>query len=160
MIAGTFYPTDKYLKQSIQVFKAYSGKYSHNHTKTAFILMAIEDHLWGKADVVPHLKGPSTIEHLMPQNLTDEWKVEIGIHWEQIHKDYLHTLGNLNLVTQSRNSQLSNLSFSEKKRILLAQGLRLNKYFSDNIPCWNDRTILTRADWLTKYILEIWPSLM
>ena len=37
--------------------------------------------------------------------------------------------------------------------------LRINSaYFSQTIPIWNEDAIRTRADFLVKYILEIWPS--
>ena len=31
-----------------------------------------------------------TIEHIMPQTLEDSWKVELGEHFSEIHKTYLH----------------------------------------------------------------------
>ncbi len=160
VITGKFYPTDRHLRQSIQIVKVYSGALAQNRLKIAFVLNSIEEHLWGKTDVFTQLKGPATIEHLMPRTLTEEWKTELGTFWEQTYKDYLHTLGNLTLVTRGKNTQLSNMVFSQKKRLLLEQGLRLNGYFTDSVPVWNDRAILTRAEWLAQYIFQIWPSLV
>jgi len=41
-----------------------------------------------------------TIEHIMPQNpnLSGEWQKMLGDGWENIQKEYLHTLGNITLT--------------------------------------------------------------
>ena len=55
-----------------------------------------------------------TIEHIMPQNenLSSEWRAELGPEWERIQKTYLHTLGNLTLT--GYNSEYSDRPFIEK----------------------------------------------
>ena len=81
------------------------------------------------------------------------------MQWEHWHATYVHTLGNLTLVTQGKNAELSNVVFSEKKRLLQKHGLRLNSsYFTDNLASWNEGTIRGRGDWLMQYILAIGPS--
>jgi hypothetical protein len=67
------------------------------------------------------LKG-CQIEHIMPQTLNGQWS---SIP-EQIHQQYLHTLGNLSITFD--NQGLSNKGFSEKKRILAEKSrIRLNR---------------------------------
>jgi len=56
--------------------------------------------------------GKLTIEHIMPQTLTTEWKAALGTDYQVIHSDYLHTLGNLTLTAY--NSKYSNHSFMDK----------------------------------------------
>jgi hypothetical protein len=53
-----------------------------------------------------------SIEHIMPQKLTKKWKDLLGNDWENIHKKYLHTLGNLSLT--GNNAKLSNSNRSEE----------------------------------------------
>lgn len=53
-----------------------------------------------------------TIGHIMPQTLTKAWSEHIA---PEEHQRYLHTLGNLSVT--GYNSELSNKSFAEKKRI-------------------------------------------
>ncbi|GAA7178861.1 hypothetical protein HpCK102_04830 [Helicobacter pylori] len=55
-----------------------------------------------------------TIEHIMPQKLTEKWKKDLGQDYERIHTQYLHTIGNLTLT--GYNSEYSNRSFQEKKK--------------------------------------------
>lgn len=57
-----------------------------------------------------------TIEHIMPQNenLSAKWREELGSDWQRIHKELLHTLGNLTLTRY--NSRYSDRPFAEKTR--------------------------------------------
>jgi len=73
----------------------------------------------------------------------------------------LHTLGNLTIVTQDWNSQLSNSSYDVKREKLAKHGLLLNqRYFGEFAPeIWNGKTIRKRAQWLMAMITEIWPQL-
>lgn len=65
-------------------------------------------------DVVKELTEKSiTIEHIMPQTLSEKWKQALGEEWERVHQQYLHTISNLTLT--GYNSQYSNLSFLEKR---------------------------------------------
>ncbi|MFZ1220628.1 MAG: HNH endonuclease family protein, partial [Chthoniobacterales bacterium] len=107
------------------------------------------------------LDARPTIEHVMPQTLNDQWKEDLGIQWEQTHRDYLHTIGNLTLVTSEWNASLSNAPFAIKKPKLASHALRINNsYFSREIACWNRDGIRERADDVGETILQIWPSFL
>ncbi len=54
-----------------------------------------------------------SIEHVMPQTLTKEWKVALGSNADEIYQKYLHTIGNLTLT--GYNSKYSNKTFEEKE---------------------------------------------
>ena len=72
--------------------------------------------------------GDLTIEHIMPQTLTEEWKNELGSNYQIIYDQNIHTLKNLTLT--GYNSKYSNSIFSEKKTIekgFKDSGLNLNK---------------------------------
>lgn len=99
-----------------------------------------------------------TIEHILPQNpsLSTEWKQMLGENWKDIQTRYLHTLGNLTLT--GYNSELSDLSFIEKRNmkggfadspIRLNQGLR-------NLEEWNGQSIEARAWEIGNLAKEIW----
>ena len=66
---------------------------------------------------------------------------------------YLHTLGNLTLTAY--NSELSNESFEEKKKILSESHLELNKYFNAKLY-WREIDIKKRAEILADKCLQIW----
>ena len=84
-----------------------------------------------------------TVEHIMPQTLTKEWKNKLGENWQDIHKKYLHTLGNLNLT--AKNTELSNNTFEEKQQIdFQTSRLKLN-FKLEGITQWNEERIVERA---------------
>jgi len=96
-----------------------------------------------------------TVEHIMPQNLTKEWKRKLGENWQDIHKKYLHTLGNLSLT--AKNSELSNNTFEDKQQIdFQTSKLKLN-FKLDGLNAWNEDMIVNRAKDLIKDAKNIWP---
>jgi predicted transport protein len=97
-----------------------------------------------------------TIEHIMPQSLSTEWKTSLGDDWQRIHQTYLHTLGNLTLTAY--NSEYSNKPFLVKRDmkggfkespLKLNQGLGL-------IDRWDEAAICHRADRLSTLALAVW----
>ena len=65
-----------------------------------------------KNDVIENLESKTlTIEHIMPQTLSNEWKLALGDDYERIHEEWLHTIANLTL--SGYNPNYSNKSFKE-----------------------------------------------
>ena len=120
-------------------------------TKTKLILETIETS-YGHHELVPF--DLLTIEHIMPQTLTDWWQENLGDEWLADHELYLHTLGNLTLTAY--NSELSNDPFPEKKQRFTTSHIDLNRYF-ELIQLWNKDAIETRSRVLAEQALKIWP---
>lgn len=96
------------------------------------------------------------IEHIMPQKIY-KWK-EKGFNIEKdIYDEYLHTIGNLTILNQNLNSDISNDIFTFKKsKIYKHDQFLINKYF-DVIDYWDEFKIKERAKYiLNNYILKIW----
>ena len=99
-----------------------------------------------------------TIEHIMPQNenLSAEWRQELGENWNEIHTKYLHTLGNLTLTMY--NSEMSDHSFIEKRD--MENGFAKSKISLNNelaeVERWNEEAIKKRAQTLAKKATEVW----
>lgn len=102
--------------------------------------------------------GTLTIEHIMPQTLTEEWKRNLGEQWELIHGKYIDTVGNLTL--SAYNADYSNLSFTKKKTMpnkgFACSKLQLNAYIKMQDK-WSENQILARANLLYKSAEQIWP---
>lgn len=157
IIVNKEYPTDDNVKQAIQKTKLYSQA---NQKKIVLVLEIINRYLSKDAGGYTVLNGLATIEHVLPQTLKDEWKESLGDDFEYIYQTYLHTLGNLTLITSSWNSELSNSIFYIKKEKLCQHALKLNTdYFSRNISEWNEQSILDRAEFISEKFLQIWNSL-
>ncbi|WP_441742493.1 GmrSD restriction endonuclease domain-containing protein [Helicobacter pylori] len=97
-----------------------------------------------------------TIEHIMPQELTEEWKRDLGENFQEIHNKYLHTIGNLTLT--GYNSTYSNKSFQEKRGMekgFKDSPLRLNQGLRD-LKSFGEEEIKKRANDLADLALKIW----
>lgn len=97
-----------------------------------------------------------SIEHIMPQTLTDNWKQTLGENFDNIHSTYLNTLGNLTLT--GYNSELSNNDFEKKRKMkngFTYSPIRLNHMLKD-INEWNEREIEYRGDILSELALNVW----
>ncbi|GAA6827906.1 hypothetical protein HpHNI20_06240 [Helicobacter pylori] len=97
-----------------------------------------------------------TIEHIMPQTLTEEWKRDLGENFQAIHEKYLHTIGNLTLT--GYNQEYSNKSFQEKQGMekgFKNSPLRLNQGLRD-LESFGEEEIEKRASDLADLALKIW----
>ncbi len=94
-----------------------------------------------------------SIEHIMPQTLSKEWKEDLGKGYSALHKNLVHTLGNLTLT--GYNSELSNKPFDQKLIYLKQSNTSLNKYFH-NIEIWNAENIQKRAEYLADIAIQVW----
>jgi alkylated DNA nucleotide flippase Atl1 len=99
-----------------------------------------------------------SIEHVMPQTLTDEWRSTLAVEGDDpdaIHDELLHTLGNLTITAY--NGQLSNSPFERKQEILQGSHLELNRAISPTSQ-WGRPEILARADALADRAIMLWPG--
>lgn len=101
-----------------------------------------------------------TIEHILPQNpdLNPEWKKMLGENWQDVQKEFLHTLGNITLT--GYNSELSDRPFGQKKKIdggFDDSPIRLNEYLRST-DVWNVEHIENRAKLLAEKAKSIWYS--
>lgn len=97
-------PSDTEIKDTLKTLKIYS--LSSSRTKT--ILDKLENNR--RKEYVP--TSEYTIEHIMPQTLSDDWKSDLGADANRIHETYVHTIGNLTLT--GYNSEYQNKRFSDK----------------------------------------------
>ena len=96
-------------------------------------------------------KGTVTIEHIMPQTLTPQWKEALGDNYEEIHEKYLHTFANLTLT--GYNSYYSNHSFAEKQNGYVdGKGNKVSGFKESAFNLSN--YLRTCKDWTEKEILE------
>lgn len=109
-------------------------------------------------DVVKELTEKNiTIEHIMPQTLSDEWKTALGDEWERIHQQYLHTMTNLTLT--GYNSQYSNLTFIKKRDMekgFKDSAFRLNNYVK-SCEQWTETELKQRQQELLQVFMNLWP---
>lgn len=99
-------------------------KWHYNRNTIKFVLWQYENSLRLKnrsgALLDKDLYNSYTIEHIKPQNPTDE------VYTEDFRKSFLQLAGNLALLTQSQNSKFGNKSFVKKSELF--QDTALSSY--------------------------------
>lgn len=117
-----------------------------------FILGKIEEH---NAKVAVDFRDPKiTIEHIMPQTLTDSWKTELGEDYKRVHSTYLHNIGNL--ILTEFNCEMGNKSFEKKKQMLRTSTLHYRLAVIDK-DVWNEQSIKEHQENMIKWFLETFP---
>ena len=110
-----------------------------------------------KNDVVENIEqGILTIEHIMPQTLSNTWRQDLGADWEEIQEKWLHTISNLTL--SGYNIKYSNRPFAEKRDMengFKESGLRLNHYIAQ-FDKWSEDELEMRKQELSRLAKTIW----
>lgn len=121
---------------------------------TKYLLYEIE-----KAEIFRQRELPSieegTIEHIMPQTLTQEWEKMLK-NDRYCYAQKLHTLGNLTITLF--NSELSNKPFEDKRKIYKTEPYYYTKDVARNDK-WGSLNINRRAEDLAGIALNIWKGL-
>lgn len=138
---------------------AFVSRDIYNMRSRNFILRHLENY----GNKAPIIIENFTIEHIMPQNnnLSIEWQQMLGSNWREVHKTYLHTIGNLTLTAY--NSEMSDNAFMFKMDMeggFKESALRLNAYVVKQNE-WNEQRIKERAILLAEKAKQIWayPSM-
>ncbi|MXZ25071.1 MAG: DUF262 domain-containing protein [Caldilineaceae bacterium SB0665_bin_21] len=149
--AGNRFPSNEEFLKGVQERDLYSMRVCRH------VLDTLENH--GQDEVSP--LGDYSIEHVMPQALDEsgKWETMLGDDWEEIHRTWLHRLGNLTLVGYGRNPSLSNLSFLEKREHSLGfrhSAVRLNRYIREQDK-WTETEMRERGAEMALRAIGIWP---
>ena len=148
MTGRSLFPKDDDFQQEFQTKDVY------NLPTRNYLLRKLENHERKE----PIRVKDYTIEHVMPQSLSEEWQAELGENWRDTHGKYLHTIGNLTLT--GYNPELSNGTFIEKQDMkggFLDSPLRLNESLRE-VERWDEDAIVKRAEILSEKALNIWPD--
>ncbi len=155
------FPSDTEFAQALtekQVYKM-RGRYK------TYLFERLEN--WGTdeiKDVYQRIdSGKYTIEHIMPQTLSPEWKKELGDNYKEVHEMWLHRLANLTLTAY--NSKYSNETFGVKRDLVDKEtgqgigfsnsGLRINQWVG-NKSQWTEIELRDRNQILIDKAKKIW----
>lgn len=152
LLSNQFYkmrlPNDNEISERLKVMDFYNDikKYSK------FILGKIEENNTKVA--VDFRDSKISIEHILPQTLSNSWKRELGDDSENIHKQYLNNIGNL--ILTEFNGEIGNKSFSEKKAKLKTSSLNFRLDII-NRDSWASRDIEEHRDNMIVWFLKTFP---
>jgi alkylated DNA nucleotide flippase Atl1 len=153
------WPDDARLSEAIQTHAFYLSSRGPQRT---YILRRLEEAHQSKETIDWKAPAPYTIEHVMPQSLSEEWKASLaeeadrfGITVRELHKLVVHTLGNLTLTAY--NSELSNSPFKTKRDLLRKSKLTMNHKIAEN-HTWDGLKISQRGHTLMSMAAMLWPA--
>lgn len=144
------YPLDEEFFENLQTRKLYAAGEARDRAR--LILERLEECRAGKERVET---DKLTIEHIMPQTLTDWWREHLGPSVDETYELYLHTIGNLTLT--GYNAELSNANFPKKVELLRESRLALNSELA-GLSRWTREEIEARAKSLAERALDVWPN--
>lgn len=142
------FPSDEEFRKHFQERNMYNSAYC------PYWLHRMENHAREGGSIDP---SSVSVEHVMPQTLSDSWRQSLGEAADAIHGELLHTVGNLTLT--GYNEKYSNRSFHEKKTMeegFNTSQLQMNRYMRE-CDDWNNHSIQERASQLAETALKIWP---
>ncbi len=148
------YPNDQEFHDSLK----HSPLYSNSSKATKYVLYKAEYYKNSRNRTQTVNFEDLTVEHILPQteyaNLGSCWTYSFDLGE---YEKYVHTLGNLTLVTQEKNSQLGNRCFDEKKSIYQTDSFIGTKEIDSEYSDWGAEEIEKHADeMIDECIMKIW----
>lgn len=133
--------------------KEFRREFANHHPDNNYWLYRIENN-----DRKEHIaESEYTVEHIMPQTLTDEWRASLGPEHERIHEECLASPGNITLT--GYNSEYGNRPFAYKRDIeggFRQSPLKLNGMLGSTKK-WGEAAIKRRAKQLAGMAVKVWP---
>lgn len=148
------WPDDEQVREGIGTVPYYAHGRKHQQR---LVLQRLESHMRAEVEV-DFDSAELSIEHIMPQTLSPEWKEELSRKGHEPHEVFErlgHTLGNLTLTAW--NSALSNQLLARKQEILSESELKLNEGLA-NATEWGPSEIEERGSVLANAATELWSS--
>ncbi len=164
------FPSDAELRKHILERRQYGNI---QQRRLRHILCELERAARDRFDEATSLPDDLTIEHVLPDSWMEHWllpdnssvpaDLRTGMTEAQLtiiatREALKNTLGNLTLLTDTRNPSLGNLNFDTKRDALRRSLLKLNHEIAD-LPCWTEDSIRVRAGRLADLAIKIWPQI-
>jgi len=163
---NAIFPSDSMIREAFPKRQIYKIPIEYRH----FLFERMENENSKERDdllVQKMRENKITIEHIMPQTLTPQWKADLGEDWQNIYEMYLHTFANLTLT--GYNSSYGNHSFTEKKEGYIdhkgnkvdgfvESKFRLSTYLK-MVDRWTLNELQARQQILLASFLRLWPQI-
>ncbi len=139
------WPTDD------QVIDGIKSRPMYEATILPFIMREFDLSLGGDAPTnVPW------IEHILPQTLSDSWKLEFT---DTQHREMLHLLANLLPLAPDMNRELSNRPYDKKRERFKADSMfKTTRNFAAEYDAWTPALLSKRSEQLAQWAVLRWPG--
>ena len=143
-------PDGAVVREGIRSRRAYGG----TSTRTSFAVLCalMEAEHREESPARDHL----TIEHVMPQKLTDEWKRDLGDGAAEQHGRWRDRLANLTLSGDATNSGMGAGTFAEKRAVYCKSPIGMTSRLAKETE-WDEVALERRVEDLASRALRRWP---
>lgn len=150
------FPTKEVFEQGFIEFPIYKT----NKSLAKYLLTKIENYLQKEIenkdlqmDEQLPMNNSYTLEHIMPQTLSEKWKEEVS---ELLHIKNIDKFGNLTLLSSKANGYSSNWPYEKKRKTFENSKYIINNHFLvDKYKNWNINEDENDIDDRTKEFIEI-----
>ena len=143
-------PSDEGIREGIRTRSAYGGSSTRSSFAVLCELMEAEH-----GDQAPARRS-LTIEHVMPQKLTDEWKQALGDAAEETHGLYCNRIANLTLSGDTTNARLGAGTFEAKRRLYRDSTIAMTRRIAEESD-WDQMALERRVEEIAQRALARWP---
>ena len=132
-------------------FKEKSFPYNSRNAKVVKYILGKIEHFKGSTQSVRFDDENVSIEHIYPQNPTDEWNLD-----ESKMQRFVFRLGNICLLEKGLNRDVQNAVFSDKVSIYKKSSYYYAKKISSDYTEWNDSSIIKLQSEMANAAISIW----
>ena len=143
------YVSDDDFKNSFST-KEFNTNNSKNKKQARYTLYKLESQLSSR-NIYNYLTDTGTIEHILPENLTEDWKESFS---EDEHSNNVFKLGNLTILERTKNKEIKDDTFDKKLPIYQTSQYAITKKISADE--WNVQTIKIRQLQLANTACSVW----
>lgn len=132
--------------------------------RARYILESIEQYNTGGTYELSVNPGSEVhLEHIIPEKITTkrskrlygDWQTYLGANAKNLHKRYVHRIGNMTLLAAPLNIQASNNPYAAKKKLYKKSNIGLTKALA-TLPSFNFKRVEKRGADLAGVALKIW----
>lgn len=123
---------------------------SRNNRIVKYILGKLNKYNGGQREVDLYSEV-DTIEHILPQNPSENWQID-----EESAEQLVYRLGNQCLLEKSLNKNLGNSEYSVKKEIYRESSFKDTKDIAENYDQWDKNAINSRQSKMGRSAKAIW----
>ena len=143
-------PGDEDVREGIRTRKAYGGSATRSAFAVLCELMEAEHREEAPA------RNRLTVEHIMPQKLTEEWKRDLGDGAEEMHGRYRDRLANLTLSGDATNAGMGANSFAAKREVYRKSSIGMTRSLAGE-SAWDEAALERRVEELGRRAVHRWP---
>lgn len=132
-------------------FKEKSFPYNSRNAKVVKYILGKIERFKGSTQSVHYSDDNVSIEHIYPQNPTDEWELD-----ETKMQRYIFRLGNICLLEKNLNRDIQNAGFETKLPVYQKSSYYYAKKIASDYIEWNDSSIIKLQTEMANSAVSIW----